>query len=317
MANFFKSLFFGDAEETEEQKAKKNFDVLKYDGIRAARIGKTDFAIRCFNEALKIQEDVEIREQLMNAYARENRLEEAEEAAGSLLAVEPDNIEVLLVRARLNYMIEQYDKVVADCQHVVNIDNNEARAHYLAGRARHKSGDREGAVASLSKAIEIKDDFTEACLLRGELMFEAEDFSHGLLDAEKVIGLLPEDEQAYLLRGKCHEAMKDFQDAEHDYRHVTELNPFNEQAYLSLGYLYIAKEQLDEAVSLFNEAIDLEPDFVEAYVGRAKVLEMKGDQEGARADLQKVQELDPSDKETKLKNGTYSDFGDMYKSRPL
>ena len=35
MANFLKSLFFGETDESEETKLNRNFDVLKYDGIKA------------------------------------------------------------------------------------------------------------------------------------------------------------------------------------------------------------------------------------------------------------------------------------------
>ena len=37
MANFLKSLFFGETDESEETKLNRNFDVLKYDGIKAFR----------------------------------------------------------------------------------------------------------------------------------------------------------------------------------------------------------------------------------------------------------------------------------------
>ena len=57
MANFLKSLFFGETDESEETKLNRNFDVLKYDGIKALKIGKNTYAIRCFNEALKLKED--------------------------------------------------------------------------------------------------------------------------------------------------------------------------------------------------------------------------------------------------------------------
>lgn len=38
-----------------ETKLNRNFDVLKYDGIKALKIGKNTYAIRCFNEALKLK----------------------------------------------------------------------------------------------------------------------------------------------------------------------------------------------------------------------------------------------------------------------
>ena len=52
MANFFTKLLFGESEQTEEQKNEHNFDVFKYDGIKAAKIGKNKYAIqmsKCWN----------------------------------------------------------------------------------------------------------------------------------------------------------------------------------------------------------------------------------------------------------------------------
>ena len=50
----FKSLFGGNnTPETEKEKNdKKNFEILKYDGIRAQRMGKLPYAIKCFEEAV-------------------------------------------------------------------------------------------------------------------------------------------------------------------------------------------------------------------------------------------------------------------------
>ena len=56
MGNFFKSLFSSSKAATpEEEKSKndqKNFDILKYDGVRAQKIGQVAYAIKCFTEAL-------------------------------------------------------------------------------------------------------------------------------------------------------------------------------------------------------------------------------------------------------------------------
>lgn len=317
MANFLKSLFFGEGHETAEEKAQKDFDVLKYDGIKALKIGKTAYAIRCFNEALKIQNDVEVLEHLVTAYGREDRTEEAIATTGQLLDVEPDNVAVLLLRANLNYTIERYADVIADCERAVELEASEVRAHYLAGRAKQKSGDRIGAVVSLSQAIAGKEDYAEAWLLRAEVMLETGDCRDGLQDAEKAVELMPEEEQAYLVRGQLHEALKDLDAAEKDYRFVTELNPFNEQAYLQLGSLYMAREQPEEAIGLLDEAIELKPDFARAYSERGRARLMKNDKEGAFADMKKAMELNPKGEEAKKINGTYSNFEDMYKNRPL
>lgn len=317
MANFFKSLFFGEGEETAEVKAQKNFDVLKYDGIKALKVGKTAYAIRCFNEALKIQKDVEVMEHLVTAYSREDKTEEAVEMAGRLLEEEPDNVAVMLLRANLNYMIERYADVIADCERAAELDNTEVRAYYLAGRARKMAGDHIGAIVSLSQAIAGKEDYAAAWLLRAEVMLATGGYTDGLQDAEKAVELVPEEEQAYLVRGQLREALKQYEEAERDYRHVIELNPFNEQAYLQLGSLFIAREQPDEAIELFDEAIELKPDFAKAYSERGRARLMKGDKNGSFEDLKKAMELNPEGEEAKKISGTYSNFEDMYKNRPL
>ena len=63
MGNFFKSLLgfssSGKAASAEEQgkNKEKNFNILKYDGVRAQNMHKLPYAILCFNEALNIHED--------------------------------------------------------------------------------------------------------------------------------------------------------------------------------------------------------------------------------------------------------------------
>ena len=60
--NIFKALFGGE-EETPEEKQKadkaKRFDMFKYDGVKAARMGQHDYAVKCYNEALAIHDDLE------------------------------------------------------------------------------------------------------------------------------------------------------------------------------------------------------------------------------------------------------------------
>ena len=53
----FSSIFGGS--KTPEENKEKNFDILKYDGIRAMNIGKLTYALKCLEEATAIREDLE------------------------------------------------------------------------------------------------------------------------------------------------------------------------------------------------------------------------------------------------------------------
>lgn len=61
--------------------------------------------------------------------------------------------------------------------------------------------------------------------------------------------------------------------------------------------------------------LKLKPDFARAYNERGRARLMKGDKNGSLEDMKKALEFDP-DGEKKV-DGTYSNFEDMYKNRPL
>lgn len=95
--NFFKALFGGHeetAEELEQKKQDKNFDILKYDGVRALKTGQTDYAVRCFTEALKLKSDADTMNYLSQAYLQLNQPEQAYEILCRLSALLPEHTEV-------------------------------------------------------------------------------------------------------------------------------------------------------------------------------------------------------------------------------
>ncbi|MDR1981978.1 MAG: hypothetical protein LBQ39_10235 [Tannerellaceae bacterium] len=81
MGNFFTSFFSSsqeaDAAEDKLKTDRKNFEIFKYDGIRAQQMHRIDYAIKCYREALSIQEDFETMNYLVTAYCTNHELEEA------------------------------------------------------------------------------------------------------------------------------------------------------------------------------------------------------------------------------------------------
>ena len=78
--SFWKAIFGGKELTPEEEKKEaedKNFDLLKYDGIKAMKIGRADYAVRCFEEALKMRNDLEVRDYLQQVLIRQGDLEGA------------------------------------------------------------------------------------------------------------------------------------------------------------------------------------------------------------------------------------------------
>lgn len=317
MPNFFKSFFSGKSEspESEKQKtAKKNFEIFKYDGLRAQRMGRPDYAIKCFTEALAIEEDFETLGYLSQLYIQLAELDKAHETLNRMVELEPTLSSTYLTIAHLDYMREDYPGMEAAAKKAIELEEGNAAAHYLLGKAKMGMNDDLMSVAHLTKAITLKEDYIEARLLRAEALLKMNQLNEAAEDIEAILAQNPDEEAAVLLHGKLKEAQGDAEAAEADYQSIIDINPFNEQAYLNLGQLFITQKKLPEAICLFDEAIELTPNFAAAYHERGRAKLLNGDKDGSIEDMKKALELNP--KEGENLNGQFNNLGPKPETLP-
>lgn len=309
MPNFFKSFFSGKSENAESEKQKndkKNFEIFKYDGLRAQRMGRPDYAIKCFTEALAIEEDFETMGYLAQVYLQTGELEKSRELLERMIQMEPELTATYLTLANVCFMLEDYSAMETAAAQAVSLEEGNALAHYLLGKAKKGENDGLMTIAHLTKALSLKEDFMEARLLRAEALVEMQQYKEAMEDIDTILSQ-NQEESALLLRGKAQQSTGKEQEAENDYRTVIEINPFNEQAYLYLGQLYIQQKKLSEAISLFDEAIELNPHFSAAYHERGRAKLLNGDKEGSIEDMKKSLELNP--KEEMQLSGHFHNLG--------
>lgn len=295
---FFTSFFSGKKSTPEEEKQKniqKNFEIFKYDGMRAQRMGRMDYAVRCYTEALALQEDFETMSYLSQVYLRTNEMEQCRHLLERMTELEPCHTDTWLMLANVCYMQEDYPAMSQAAKKVIDIEEGNAMAHYLLGKADNGQGDSIMSIAHLTQAIVLKDDFIEARLMRAEALTGMQQYKEAMEDIDAILAHDEDNENALLLRGRINEQTGRDSEAEQDYRHITEVNPFNEQAYLQLGQLYIAHKRLQEAIEVFDEAIDTNPGCAQAYHERGRARLLNGDKEGATEDMKKALELNPGE----------------------
>ena len=311
MPNFFKSFFSGKSETPESEKQKND---RKYDGLRAQRMGRPDYAVKCFTEALAIEEDFETMGYLSQLYIQTGETEKARELLEKMAIMEPHVTNTFLTLANVCFIQEDYKAMEEAASKAIAIEEGNVVAHYLLGKARKGQDDDLMTIAHLTKAIALKDDFIEARLMRAEALLKMKQYKETMEDIDAVLAQNPEEETAILLRGKVKEANGQEEEAEADYQLVTEVNPFNEQAYLYLGQLFINQKKLTEAISLFDEAIELNPNFAEAYKERGRAKLLNGDKDGSVEDMKRSLELNPKD-EASL-NGEFKNLGPKQEALP-
>ena len=308
----FSSLFSSKSatEDNEPQVDLKNFDLLKYDGIRALRIGKAAYATKCFTEALEIQEDFETMKYLMTAYNALNMNDEVLETLNEMVETGEEPVNTLLTRANFLYMLERYAEATADCEQIIELEPDNFVAYGQLAKSELAVGNHTKAIAHLDKATNIKEDFTEGYTLRADIYLAMGKGNEALSDIEKVIELAPEEEVAYLLRGRIHEMMGNIEAACSDYQQALAWNPFNETAYLLAGQLMINQGKYDEAISLYDDATEHIDNPAKVYAARAFAKHQTGNHQGALTDEAKAKELNPESFEKPDEN---PNFDNLYK----
>lgn len=284
----FKSLFGGKTDNSSEGKTERQlqneFETLKYDGIRAHRLRRMDYARKCLEEAVKLKDDYETYGYLAQVLVEMGELEAAIEPLKHMAQAEPTIALNFISLANVYFMLEDYRQMEENAQLAIDAEPQNAQAYYLKGKAAHALNKDGEALTLLTQAVSLQEDYAEALLLRGEVYLRQGQLAEALQDADGVIASERETESGWLLRGAVHEVMEQAGEAEADYQQVLEQDPFNQQAYMSLGKLYGEQKRYADAISLMDDAIEMSPVFAESYALRAEMKELTGDAEGAAKD---------------------------------
>ena len=287
----FSSLFGGN--KTPEENKEKNFDILKYDGIRAMRIGKLAYALKCFEEATAIKEDLETMQHQANTYVRMNRMDNARQLMVRMTELAPDQPLVFQSLASLCYMQEDYPAMNEACQKALALNDQDPATYFLSAKAAVGLSNGIQAIAMLTKAIMLNEEFVEAYQMRAEILWAMRQPKDAQEDIEKLLALNPDDESALLLKGEILAVSGEEEQALELMDQVLELNPFNEKAYLLKGSYFLAKQQFDQAIAIYDEALEINPNFAKAYHERGRVKLAKGDKAGSMEDMKRAIELAP------------------------
>ena len=259
---FFSTLFGGrqlsPEEEKQEQDAKK-FDLLKYDGVKAMKMGQADYAVRCFTEALKLHDDLEVHDYLSQVLLRQGNLDAAMNELRTLGDAEPENAQIQIRMAQVAYMQEDYATMETVCQQATTLEPENAEPYFLHAEALKGQQNPVGAIAMLTKAISLKEDYAEAYLLRGQTLLAMGDAASAETDADWLLEHVGDHEDVLLLKARVK----------------------------------AAKGQAQEAIHIYNKVVEVNPFQIDAFRERGRLKLELGDKAGAEQDMQTVLELDP------------------------
>lgn len=189
----------------------------------------------------------------------------------------------LLSQEKFQAAIEEYTKAI-------ELDPNFIMAYIFRANAKLKTKDWNSAIEDFDKALSLKPNDVSCTLNRGICKYENGDIKSAIEDFNTVIQVNPQNSIAYEFRGQCFKKLRDYANAGKDFSKL--VDDFKDPlGYLLRGDIKIETKDYQGAVEDYSAIIKKDPENAMAYFKRSKAYKLLGDEEEAKKDLKKYNEL--------------------------
>jgi tetratricopeptide (TPR) repeat protein len=209
------------------------------------------------------------------------------------MGAKPNDAEGFLNRAGARGFNGDRNGAIADLSRAIDLDPKSVPAVYRRGAFKLQKGDYDGAITDLSRAIELSPNTADYYSDRGLAKLRKRDNDGAVVDFTRAIELDPKNAIAYRNRALAKNINGDADGALGDYNRAIDLDPKSASAFNSRGMIKKSKGDLDGAIADFTKAIELNDKLAIAYKNRSEAKQAKGDAAGATEDLKRAGELDP------------------------
>ncbi|MDC4225643.1 MAG: tetratricopeptide repeat protein [Candidatus Manganitrophus sp.] len=301
-------------------------------GILLAQRGKSEEALKAFQQALQITRDpAQVYFNIAQVYLGKGDLENAEAALTRTLEVDPKNQGAFLTfgivyerQGKLEEALRAYENA-REIQPANQTGINAAvSAHTVRGKIAIGAEKLDDALAEFKSAVTLQprnpaNHFNLALLYvrRNELSEAAEAF-------DQVITLNPSEEDAYLPLAEILEKSGREQEAIETYEQLISLGPeplatrARVGLHLLKGVAFGKQLRYEDARAEFEEVIRLDPQEMRGYFNLALVQIKMNDPYAATDNLKKVLEIDPKQTVIRFQLAKlYEDLGRPYDALDL
>ncbi len=229
-------------------------------------------AVKYYLQAIDINDNVTILNNLGIAYMKQERFEEALMCLQKAHLKEPYNEDIIINIAQVLTLKGDYETAKAQIQKFSFVSNG-VKAYKLYGEIAYLQKDYRNALIYFKKAIDLGDNFTsnirtaDICSILGDYK--------GSVNAIEAIENKNNDEYYYNY-AKINYEFKKIKEAINQAQQAVEINKQNIDAWILLVKLYKKSRNIPQAERALLKVFELEPDNEEAKLEYATLKKSKG-----------------------------------------
>ena len=236
---------------TDYEEALKHYDTLidsnKIDALDA--LGQTDRALADYNEATRLgpQNAEAFFERGLLLATRKREFGRALADFDRVLALQPDDVAALILRADASRQMGNLASAMADVDRALALEPDNPRAYFARGLLNSRRGEKRQALADYDEALRLYPTYADALVSRSAIYAGDGQVDLALVDLDAAIAVQTD-------------------------------NPI---AFYNRGYAHFAKKRYDLALADYDTAIVLDPNMGAAYGNRCLVRAITGDDQAA------------------------------------
>lgn len=223
----------------------------------------------------------------MQVYDKMGREDDAVDAALKYFELD-DDAEAWYVA---DYASKHYSYGVARIKAEMNKDDANSRWIVLLTRLYEDHGDYLHALELYDKVENEYGEHEMISYYKSECYQEIGQFKKAISEATKAIELSG-DKSFFSHRGDIYRSAGMYKEAIADYQVSMDNDPSNGYEYYAIGWCYELQGNKNKAMEYYNQGIDLDKTYAYLFISRGDLLKERGDIDGAKADYEKVLEID-------------------------
>jgi tetratricopeptide (TPR) repeat protein len=228
---------------------------------------------------------------LAQLYEKRPYMRGAIEAYERAVKLNPKDKNSYLRLGILYFQVKDRNNSFKNLNEAIKLDPNLAEAFYYRGYNYRELNMLDKAIREFDHARELKQDYIDAYLQLGLIYADKKDKRAGDYYTT-ALRLEPGNLRALYARGIYYQEADSIDLAIKDYERILELTPEFLSTNLNLGYIYLQRKDYDKAIEYFTQAIDKNPSLKQAYEYRSRAYGAQGKKDLAKADEEKVKELE-------------------------
>ena len=237
---------------------------------------------------------------MANAPRYAEALSEAERLAKDILGKDANNIEGHILMGSVLFAQNQRDKAFAELNHAVELDPKRVESYLALARFYAAIDDKTKAEETYKRAIALNNSSALAHTEYGKYLVQSGRGNEAEPELKKAVEVEPGNRNSRWVLASYYLVSKQIDKAEEAYKALAEIDKDKPEGRAVLADFYSAVDRLDEAIKIYQEIIAKSPDYTQGRYRLGEIMLMRGDLNGAGAQIEELLKKDKNDRQALL-----------------